>query len=118
MRPQGGERHRGILPRPSTRVRRSHLRVQGRLARVLGCPEVHAHSGGPDRDSGDVTFIGTAKFRNRITMRDYELKRGIAKTLEGDGLRQIGVETFGQSHTEGRPSTRSFRARAQMIAWT
>src|SRR5205807_2182039 len=118
MRPQGGERHRGILPRPSTRVRRSHLRVQGRLARVLGCPGVHADSGGPDCDSGDVTFIGTAKFRNRITMRDYELKRGIAKTLEGDGLRQIGVETFGEAGTQGSHVIVSFGAIEKMIAWT
>jgi len=51
-------------------------------------------------------------------MRDYELKRGIAKTLEGDGLRQIGVETFGEAGTEGSRIIVSFGAIEKMIAWT
>src|SRR2546430_1850741 len=92
--------------------------MQGRVAYLFGRPGVHVDSGGPDCDSGDVTFIGTAKFPNRITMRDYELKRGIAKTLEGDGLRQIGRETFGEAGTEGNRIIVSFGAIEKMIAWT
>src|SRR2546427_70001 len=92
--------------------------MQGRVAYLFGRPGVHVDSGGPDCDSGDVTFIGTAKFPNRITMRDYELKRGIAKTLEGDGLRQIGRETFGEASTEGNRIIVSFGAIEKMIAWT
>jgi len=34
-------------------------------------------------------------------MRDYELRRGVAKTLEGDGLRRIAVEEFGEAGTDG-----------------
>ena len=51
-------------------------------------------------------------------MRDYELKQGIAKTLEGDGLRQIGVETFGEAGTQGSHVIVSFGAIEKMIAWT
>ena len=51
-------------------------------------------------------------------MRDYELKRGIAKTLEGDGLQQIGRETFGEASTEGNRIIVSFGAIEKMIAWT
>jgi len=51
-------------------------------------------------------------------MRDYELKRGIAKNLEGDGLRQIGVETFGEAGTEGNRIIVSFGAIEKMVAWT
>src|SRR5947199_8616295 len=51
-------------------------------------------------------------------MRDYELKRGIAKTLEGDGLRQSGVETFGEAGTQGSHVIVSFGALEQTIAWT
>ena len=43
-------------------------------------------------------------------MRDCEMKRGIAKTLEGDGLRQIGVETFGEAGAEGSRIIVSFGA--------
>jgi hypothetical protein len=51
-------------------------------------------------------------------MRDYELKRGIAKTLEGDGLRTIAAEIFGQAGTEGNQILVAFGAIEKMVAWT
>jgi hypothetical protein len=51
-------------------------------------------------------------------MRDYELKRGIAKSLEGDGLRNLAVETFGQASADGNRVVVSFGAIEKMSAWT
>lgn len=51
-------------------------------------------------------------------MRDYELKRGIAKALEGDGLRRIAAETFSEAGTEGNKVTISYGAIEKMVAWS
>jgi hypothetical protein len=51
-------------------------------------------------------------------MREYELKRGLAKELEGDGLRRIAAETFATAATEGNRITVSFGAIERMVAWT
>ncbi|HYY48526.1 MAG TPA: DUF5611 family protein [Thermoplasmata archaeon] len=51
-------------------------------------------------------------------MREYELKRGIAKTLEGEGLRTIARETFPDVGMEGGRITVSFGAIERMTAWS
>jgi hypothetical protein len=51
-------------------------------------------------------------------MRDYELRRGIAKSLEGDGLRTIAAETFGQASVDGDRVVVSFGAIEKLDAWT
>ena len=51
-------------------------------------------------------------------MRDYELKRGIGKDLEGDGLRKIAVEVFGEAGTDGGKILVSYGALEKMVAWT
>jgi hypothetical protein len=51
-------------------------------------------------------------------MREYELKRGFAKTLEGDGLRAVAHRTFSNVGLEGNKITVSFGAIERMIAWT
>ena len=51
-------------------------------------------------------------------MRDYELKRGIAKDLEGDGLRRIATDVFGQAETDGGKVRVSFGALESLVAWT
>ena len=51
-------------------------------------------------------------------MREYELKRGFGKTLEGDGLRRIAAETFAQAGTDDGRVVVSFGAIERMVAWT
>jgi hypothetical protein len=51
-------------------------------------------------------------------MRDYEIKRGQAKSLEGDGLRKIATGVFGDAGTDGEKITVTFGAIEKMIAWT
>ncbi len=51
-------------------------------------------------------------------MRDYELKRGLAKVLEGDGLRRIASDVFGEAGTDGGKVIVSFGALDKLVAWT
>jgi|SRR5688572_18652317 hypothetical protein len=51
-------------------------------------------------------------------MREYDLKRGSAKTLEGDGLQTITREAFPDVRVEGTKVTVSFGAIEKMVAWT
>src|SRR5439155_9706841 len=51
-------------------------------------------------------------------MRDYELKRGTAKVLEGDGLRKIAASVFGDVGTDGAKVLVSYGALEKMVAWT
>ena len=51
-------------------------------------------------------------------MRDYELRRGVGKSLGGDGLRQIAVQVFGEAGVDGRSVIVSFGALEKMVAWT
>lgn len=51
-------------------------------------------------------------------MRDYELKRGVAGSLEGDGLRKIATEVFGDVGTDGAKIVVSYGALEKMVAWT
>lgn len=51
-------------------------------------------------------------------MRAYELRRGWAKNIEGDGLRAIAAETFGSAVTEGDKVVVSFGAIERLTAWT
>jgi len=51
-------------------------------------------------------------------MREYELKRGAAKALEGDGLRVIAAEIFAGAGTEGNRIIVTFGAIERMVAWT
>jgi len=51
-------------------------------------------------------------------MRDYELRRGVGKTLEGDGLRKIAVDVFGEAGVDGQSVIVSFGALEKLVAWT
>lgn len=51
-------------------------------------------------------------------MREYELRRGVGKTLEGDGLRKLAAETFPEAGTDGDKVLVSFGAIERMVAWT
>ncbi len=51
-------------------------------------------------------------------MRDYELKRGVGKSLEGDGLRRIATELFGDVGSDGTKVIVSYGALEKMVAWT
>src|SRR5213593_1978984 len=51
-------------------------------------------------------------------MREYELKRGTGKILEGDGLRKIAAEVFGDVGTDGSKVIVSYGALEKMAAWT
>ena len=51
-------------------------------------------------------------------MRDYELKRGTGKALEGDGLRRIAADVFGDVGTDGAKVIVSYGALEKMVAWT
>src|SRR6266571_110868 len=51
-------------------------------------------------------------------MRDYELKRGTGKSLEGDGLRKIAADVFGDVGTDGAKVIVSHGALEKMVAWT
>lgn len=51
-------------------------------------------------------------------MRDYELRRGVGKTLEGDGLQKIAAGVFGEAGVDGRSVIVSFGALERLVAWT
>ncbi len=51
-------------------------------------------------------------------MRDYELKRGVAKSLEGDGLWKVAAEVFGDVGTDGAKIIVSYGALERLVAWT
>jgi len=51
-------------------------------------------------------------------MRDYELRRGVAKQLEGDGLRRIAVGEFGDAGADGAKVIVSYGALEKLVAWT
>jgi len=51
-------------------------------------------------------------------MRDYDLKRGIGRVLEGDGLRKIASDIFGAATTDGGKIVVSFGALERMVVWS
>jgi len=51
-------------------------------------------------------------------MREYELKRGTGKNLEGDGLRKIAAEVFGDVGTDGGKVIVSHAALEKLAAGT
>lgn len=51
-------------------------------------------------------------------MRDYELKRGVVKSLEGNGLRKIAAEVFGAATNDGGKIVVSYGALERMVVWT
>lgn len=51
-------------------------------------------------------------------MREYELKRGTEKILEGDGLRGIAAENFPNPRADGNKVSVSFGAIERLDAWT
>lgn len=51
-------------------------------------------------------------------MRDYELKRGVAKAIAGDGLRAIAETTFGSATVQDGKVVASFGALERLVAWT
>jgi len=51
-------------------------------------------------------------------MREYELKRGTGKTLEGDGLRKIAADVFRDVGTDGAKVIVSHGALEKMVVWT
>jgi hypothetical protein len=51
-------------------------------------------------------------------MRDYELKRGFGKALDGDGLRKLAADVFGDAATDEGKIVVSFGALDRLIAWS
>jgi hypothetical protein len=51
-------------------------------------------------------------------MRDYELRKGQGKVLEGDGLRAITASVFGTAIHEKDRVVASFGALERITAWT
>jgi len=51
-------------------------------------------------------------------MRDYDVTRGLAKNLEGDGLRGIAAEAFGTAEVRDGKVVASFGAIERLTAWT
>ena len=51
-------------------------------------------------------------------MRDYELRRGVSKTLEGDGLRAVAAGVFGSATVDGGKVLVSYGALDRMVTWT
>lgn len=51
-------------------------------------------------------------------MRDYELKRGQGKLLEGNQFRAIAAEVFGSARVEEGKVVASFGALERLVAWT
>ncbi len=51
-------------------------------------------------------------------MREYELKRGTGKNLEGDGLRKIAADVFGDVGTDGGKVIVSHGALEKLVVWT
>lgn len=51
-------------------------------------------------------------------MRDYDLKRGVAQALDGDGLRGIAEGAFGSAAVQDGKVVASFGALERLVAWT
>ena len=51
-------------------------------------------------------------------MKEYDLKRGSAKNLEGDGLRKIAADVFGDVDADGAKIVVSHGALEKLVAWT
>ncbi len=51
-------------------------------------------------------------------MRAYELRRGHAKNIEGDGLRAVAEAAFSSATLEGGKVVASFGAIEKITAWT
>ena len=51
-------------------------------------------------------------------MRDYELKRGFGKALEGDGLRKVAADVFGDATVDGGRIVVSFGALDRLVVWS
>jgi hypothetical protein len=51
-------------------------------------------------------------------MQAYELKRGQAKAIAGDGLRAIASEIFGSAQAEGDKVLVSYGALERLVAWS
>ena len=51
-------------------------------------------------------------------MRAYDLRRGWAKNVEGDGLRAIAADTFGSASIEDGKVVVAFGAIERLVAWT
>lgn len=51
-------------------------------------------------------------------MREYEIRRGSAKNLEGDGLRNIAADVFGEAGADGARVSVVFGALEKLVAWT
>lgn len=51
-------------------------------------------------------------------MRSYELRRGHAKNIEGDGLRAVAEQAFGSASTDAGKVVTSFGAIEKLTAWT
>lgn len=51
-------------------------------------------------------------------MQAYEIKRGHFKNLEGDGLRKLLEETFGDVKVDGERLRVSYGAIREMTVWT
>jgi len=67
----------------------------------------------------DATFIGSLQIRGPgSTMQAYELKRGQAKAVAGDGLRGIAEEVFGSAQADGDKVLVAFGALERLVAWT
>src|SRR5207249_4480713 len=78
----------------------------------------HDDVGGPAGGPRSVTFIRGPRIGNCNPMREYELKRGTGKTLEGDGLRKIAADVFGDVGTDGAKVIVSYGALEKMVVWT
>lgn len=51
-------------------------------------------------------------------MQSYELKRGQAKTVTGEGLRTIAADIFGAAQADGDKVVVTFGALERLVAWT
>ncbi len=51
-------------------------------------------------------------------MRAYELRRGHAKSIEGDKLRAIAADMFGSASVDGGKVVLSYGAIEKLTAWT
>src|SRR5437867_11651189 len=51
-------------------------------------------------------------------MRGYELRRGWAKTIAGDGLRAVAADAFGTADEADGKVVASFGACRRLTAWT
>ena len=53
-----------------------------------------------------------------VPMREYDLRRGHAKSLEGEGLRRIAADAFGAAGAEGGKIIASYGALDTVTVWT